>query len=267
MSKDLVQTTVTIEKTGGDAANGGDPTGFFASAQFDPYAEDLATDEAVDKRDKWSVSWADLMMTMFVLFTVLYAYQAGNRRLVLDDGPGVNGISGEGSGQVADVNALHNPTDIYDQAKEAFLDELVDDSVGVDMVADQAVRISIAGDILFDTGMAELRPQARERLWQIASVLRGNNYVINVSGHTDSMPNYSAKYPTNWELSAARATQTARFLIEKTGIPEERFFISAHSWHQPVRPNNSIMNRRENRRVEIILMKDRPYLKSAPQES
>jgi chemotaxis protein MotB len=222
-------------------------------------------DETVGKRDRWSVSWADLMMTMFVLFTVLYAYQAGNRRLVLDDGPGVNTISESGSSQVAEVNTLYNPTDIYDKAKEAFLDEFVDDSVGVDMVSDQAVRISIAGDILFETGMAELLPQARERLWQIASVLRDNNYIINVSGHTDSMPNYSAKYPTNWELSAARATQTARFLMEKAGVPAERFFISAHAWHQPVRPNNSIMNRRQNRRVEIILMKERPYLKSAPQ--
>ncbi|WDP90534.1 MAG: flagellar motor protein MotB [Desulfobacter sp.] len=265
MSTEIVQTAVTTGKTGEDAAQGRQPAGFFASAQFDPYAEDLAAEAGVVKQDKWSVSWADLMMTMFVLFTVLYAYQAGNRRLVLDDGPGVHSISESGAGRVADLNALHNPTDIYDRAREAFLDEFVNDSVGVDMVSDRAVRISIAGDILFDTGMSELRPQARERLRQIAPVLRDSNYIINVSGHTDAMPNYSEKYPTNWELSAARATETARFLIEKEGIPEERFFISAHSWHQPVQPNNSMMNRRQNRRVEIILMKERPYLKSAPQ--
>ena len=263
MSTDIVQ-AVEKDETGGNSANGGDPTGFFASAEFDPYAEDLLAENLTPKSDKWSVSWADLMMTMFVLFTVLYVYQSGNRRLIMDDGPGSHAISETGSGRVANLNALHNPSDIYDRAKEAFLDELVDDTVGVDMVSDQAVRISIAGDILFDTGLAELRPQARERLWQIASVLRDNNYIINVSGHTDSMPNYSEKYPSNWELSAARAARTARFLIEKTGIPENRFFISAHSWHQPVRANDSIMNRRENRRVEIILMKERPYLKSSP---
>lgn len=262
MSSETVQAGKKDE-TVGDSANGRTPTGFFASSGFDPYAEDIMAEEMTVKQDKWSVSWSDLMMTMFVLFTVLYVYQSGNRRLVLGDGPGTHSISETGSGQVADVNALHNPSDIYDMAKEAFLEEMVGD-VGVDMVSDKAVRISIAGDILFDTGLAELRPQARERLWQISSVLRGNNYIINVSGHTDSMPNRSEKYPSNWELSAARAARTARFLIEKTGIPEERFFISAHSWHQPVRPNNSILNRRLNRRVEIILVKERPYLKSSP---
>ena len=256
------------EGSGGDSANGrksGGSSGFFGSNGFDPYGEDILAEDMVLKQDRWSVSWSDLMMTMFVLFTVLYVYQSGNRRLVLDDGPGSHAISENGSGRVADVNALHNPSDIYDRAKEAFLDELVDSTVGVDMVADTAVRISIAGDILFDTGQAELKPRARERLWQIASVLKENNYIINVSGHTDSMPNYSEKYPSNWELSAARATETARFLIETAEIPEDRFFISAHSWHQPVSPNDSTMNRRLNRRVEIILMKERPYLKSSPQ--
>jgi chemotaxis protein MotB len=203
------------------------------------------------------------MMTMFVLFTVLYVYQAGNRDLRLGPGPGGSSLAdGDGSGRVVDINALHNPADIYDRAKEAFMDEIVDDSVGVDMVADKAVRISIAGDILFETGSAELLPQARERLWQISSILRDNNFIINVSGHTDSMPNHSERYPTNWELSAARATQTVRFFIEKTGVAEDRFFISAHAWHQPLRPNNSIANRRLNRRVEIVLMKERPYLRN-----
>jgi len=263
MSTDIVK-TVKTDETGGDSANGGESIGFFASSGFDPYADDILGEDILQKQDKWSVSWSDLMMTMFVLFTVLYVYQSGNRRLILDDGPGTHAISETGSGKVADVNALHNPSDIYDRARQAFMDELVNDAVGVDMVSDKAVRISIAGDILFDTGLAELRPQARERLWQIASVLRGNNYIINVSGHTDSMPNHSEKYPTNWELSAARAARTARFLIEKTGISEERFFITAHSWHQPVRSNDSLTSRRLNRRVEIILMKERPYLTSSP---
>ncbi|MCG8685373.1 MAG: OmpA family protein [Desulfobacterales bacterium] len=253
------------KKTGEEPLQNRLSSGFFTSAEFDPYAEDVLSENIIRKRDKWAVSWSDLMMTMFVLFTVLYVYQAGNRELRLGTGQGGSRISdGEGSGRVMDVQALHNPSDIYDKAKEAFMDEFVDDTVNVDLVSDKAVRISIAGDILFDTGLAVLRPQARERLWQIADLLRDSTYIINVSGHTDSMPNNSEAYPTNWELSAARAATTARFLIETTGIPEERFFISAHSWHQPVRPNNSILNRRLNRRVEIILMKERPYVNSSP---
>lgn len=264
MSTETIQ-PVTTEETGEGADASASPyTGFFMSPEFDPYKTDLMSEGYVQKRDRWSVSWSDLMMTMFILFAVLYVYQAGNRRLILGDGIGAHDISQSGAGRVANLNALHNPTDIYDRAKQAFLDEFVDNSVGVDMVADNAVRISIAGDILFDTGRADLLPQARERLLQIASILRENTYIINVSGHTDSMPNYSDEYPTNWELSAARATRTARFLIETAGIPEARFFVSAHSWHQPIRSNDSAVNRRLNRRVEIILMKERPYLNSSP---
>ncbi|WDP84467.1 MAG: hypothetical protein HUN05_04315 [Desulfobacter sp.] len=146
-------------QTGDEPGKTRESTGFFASDQFDPYGEDLLVDDVVGKRDKWSVSWSDLMMTMFVLFTVLYVYQAGNRELLLGEGPGGSRVSGgEGGGKVMDVDALHNPSDIYDRAKQAFLDEFVDDSMRVDMVSDKAVRISIAGDLLFDTGLADLRP-------------------------------------------------------------------------------------------------------------
>jgi chemotaxis protein MotB len=71
-------------------------------------------------------------------------------------------------------------------------------------------------------------------------------------------------FPTNWELSTARACRVARHLIEEEGIPEERFFISGHSWHQPVAPNTNAYNRSLNRRVEIILMKEMPFQAPVP---
>ena len=221
---------------------------------------DFFLDAGEDKKDRWSISWSDLMMTMFVLFTVLYVYQAGNRELRFGSGPGGNEVTEKGGGKVLEANVFSNPSDIYDYARQAIREEFTNVAASVDMVSDDAVRISIAGDILFDTGRAELRPEARDRLLQIAGILRDNTYTINVVGHTDSMPNHSLKYPTNWELSAARATTTARFLIETAGIEASRFFISAHAWHQPVKPNSNPINRRVNRRVEIILTKERPYL-------
>jgi chemotaxis protein MotB len=220
--------------------------------------------DGFEKKERWSVSWSDLMMTMFVLFTALYVYQVGNRELQFGSGPGVNEISENGAQEVLDTTILKSPSDIYDHARQAVMDEFTSASVDVDMVAGNAVRISIAGDLLFDTGQADLLPLAKERLLQVAALLQDNTYIINVVGHTDSMPNHSKKFPTNWELSSARATETVRFLIETAGIGADRFFISAHAWHQPVRPNTSTFNRRMNRRVEIILMKERPFLNLLP---
>jgi chemotaxis protein MotB len=164
-----------------------------------------------------------------------------------------------GKGSIVDTNIRQKPSDIYNYTRQAVADEFVDDTASVDMVEDRAVRIALAGDLFFDVGRAELKPEAVERLRQVAGILKENTYVINVVGHTDSMPNHSAQYPTNWELSTARACRAARFLIEEAGVSADRFFVSGHSMHQPLAPNNNASNRKLNRRVEIILMKDRPY--------
>ena len=90
-------------------------------------------------------------------------------------------------------------------------------------------------------------------------ILKENSFVINVIGHTDSTPTHSMLYPTNWELSTARACRVARYLITEAGVPKDRFFVSGHASLLPLMPNSTAANRSLNRRVEIILMKDRPY--------
>jgi len=231
----------------------------FTRNEHDPFGIDPLSFPNGRKKEKWSVSWSDLMMTMFILFVVLYVYQAGNRELEFGGGPGKGAISDMGSGHIVDTNIRQKPSDIYNSTRQAVSDEFVDDTASVDMVEDRAVRIALAGDLFFDVGRAELKPQAVERLRQVAGILKENSYVINVVGHTDSMPNHSARYPTNWELSTARACRAARFLIEEAGVSADRFFVSGHSMHQPLEPNTNAANRKLNRRVEIILMKDRPY--------
>jgi len=231
----------------------------FTRNEPDPFGIDPLSFPSTQKKEKWSVSWSDLMMTMFILFVVLYVYQAGNRELQYGRGPGIETISSTGSGSIVDTNIRQKPSDIYNYTRKAVSDEFVDETATVDMVEDRAVRIALAGDLFFDVGQADLKPQAVERLRQVASILKENSYVINVVGHTDSTPNHSDLYPTNWELSTARACRAARFLIEEAGVGADRFFVSGHSIHQPIAPNNNAANRKLNRRVEIILMKDRPY--------
>ena len=151
---------------------------------------------------------------------------------------------------------------VYDQAKQAISEVMVTHPDSVELMKDGAVRIVLAGDLLFDPGKTVLKIGARYQLNQIAKVLSENDLVINVVGHTDDVPARSAQYPTNWELSSKRAVTVARYLIEVAKVDEKRIFVSAHSFHQPVKQNDTAYNRALNRRVEIILIKQKPYMQS-----
>ncbi|MBI9087684.1 MAG: flagellar motor protein MotB [Desulfobacterium sp.] len=205
------------------------------------------------------MSWSDLMMTMFIFFVILYVYQAGSRTLEFGPGPGASTVSESDSGNIVEVNTQARPSEIFNQTRQAILDEFVE-GAKVDLVEDRAVRISLAGDLFFDVGRADLKPEARWRLSQIGKILQDNSFIVNVIGHTDSMPNHSDLYSSNWELSTARACRVVRYLIKDAGLPEERFFVSGHASLQPLMPNDTAYNRSLNRRVEIILMKERPYV-------
>lgn len=215
------------------------------------------------RSNKWSVSWSDLMMTMFIFFAVMYAFQTGNRDLMFGKGPGKNNLSNSGSQNVLNIGVEQSPSNLYNQTKQAVSEIMVTKPNSVDLMKDGAVRIVLAGDLLFDPGKADLKIGARYQLDQIARVLDENDLTVNVVGHTDDAPTRSDEFPTNWELSSKRAVMVARYLTEVTKIDERRVFISAHSFYQPVRPNDTAYNRSLNRRVEIILVKQQnPYVQS-----
>jgi len=210
------------------------------------------------KTNKWSVSWSDLMMTMFVFFAVMYAFQTGNRELSFGSGPGKSKFSESGSGKVLNIGGESRPSLIDDQTRQAVADVMMDGLDSVQWTREGAVRIVLAGDLLFDPGRVDLKISARYQLDQIARVLNENDFIINVVGHTDDAQTRSELYPTNWELSSQRAVVVARYLTEVTKVDEKRIFVSAHSSHQPVQENDTGANRALNRRVELILMKTKP---------
>jgi chemotaxis protein MotB len=74
----------------------------------------------------------------------------------------------------------------------------------------------------------------------------------------------SARFPSNWELSLARAGRVARLLIESTGLPPTQFRVTGYSFYRPLRPNTNDENRRINRRVEIVLSKELPQVQAIP---
>jgi len=242
----------------------------------------------------WAVGWADLMMTMFVLFLVMYLYQTAQQHQMAEHGlasPLVKmsqkgkfiqgdqtiqqeakyGKDGQGEmeqqaaeGQKPEANQIDDRSDhnkmemtrLYDLAILTLNDKDLAKFADIELSPDRTVRIVLAADLLFSSGYADLGAAAREKIQKIASLLKKTPYMINVIGHTDNVPIKSGPFATNWELSVMRATAVARFLIEEMEVPAFQFSVTGHSYYQPQVDNDTSINRAKNRRVEIIISRE-----------
>jgi len=119
------------------------------------------------------------------------------------------------------------------------------------------LAVDLAEQIFFDSGKATLKKEGKEVLRKVGEALKEyEDKVIRVVGHTDNVPvskSLQAVFPTNWELSVARATTVVRFLQE-VGVPPERMVASGRGEYDPVASNDTPEGRQENRRIEIMLI-------------
>jgi chemotaxis protein MotB len=133
--------------------------------------------------------------------------------------------------------------------------EISDGQIQVERLRGQ-LRVDMVDEILFDSGEASLKPAGKEVLQKLASVLAGADRQIRVQGHTDDVPiagRLAQTFPTNWELSAARAVNVVRFLQEGAGLDPVQLSASALSQYRPRVPNDGPEGRQKNRRIEILL--------------
>jgi len=119
------------------------------------------------------------------------------------------------------------------------------------------LAVDLAEQIFFDSGRATLKKEGKEVLKKVGDALKGyENKIIRVVGHTDNVPvakSLQATFPSNWELSVARATNVVRYLQE-VGVPPERMVPSGRAQYDPVAPNDTPEGRQKNRRIEIMLI-------------
>ncbi len=123
----------------------------------------------------------------------------------------------------------------------------------------EGIRVSVSDDIIFASGSAELDPVGRKVLEKVSSQLVKLDHSIEVQGHTDDQglkASLRERFPTNWELAAARAARVTR-LMQERGIPGERLRVVSFASYRPMVSNDSADNRSQNRRIEIRL-KPRP---------
>jgi chemotaxis protein MotB len=115
------------------------------------------------------------------------------------------------------------------------------------------IRLILQEKILFSSGSAEIKPETYPILDKLYEILKDLPNPVEVEGHTDSIPISTEKFPSNWELSTARASSIVRYFIAK-GINPERLKASGYADTKPIATNATPEGRAQNRRVEIVIL-------------
>jgi chemotaxis protein MotB len=220
---------------------------------------------------RWLLTYADLITLLMVFFVVMYSVSrvdvaryealAGSlRESFLDIAPGREAGTGLLSGGSAIVGAgrggLNELERMGHDIAAAAKAGSYGDKIGV-YYGERGLTISL-GAVLFDLGQATIRPDGAEILKQVAVYLAKVPNCISVEGYTDDLPIATTIFPSNWELSACRATNVVHFLARTQGLRPDRFLIIGYGEYRPVVPNDTEVNRAKNRRVDIVVLSKPP---------
>ncbi|PAV27351.1 chemotaxis protein MotB [Tamilnaduibacter salinus] len=237
-------------------------------------------------RERWLISYADFITLLFGFFVVMYSVSSVNqgkykvlsetltgvfnapqrsvRPVPVGDSPAVRppaseqviqppvnqapeAAQGEGSGSDASQSLKSMAGHL-----QAEFQSLIRQGVVSVETNEQWIELSLRNSLLFGSGTAEPHYDAFPVAEKIAGIVDGYNNAVRVEGFTDNRPIQTASYPTNWELSAARAAAIVR-LLAQNGVDPQRMAAVGYGAHQPVARNDTPEGRSRNRRVVILI--------------
>lgn len=137
------------------------------------------------------------------------------------------------------------------EAKEAVKSSKMEEEAEVKIEGDKLL-IRAKGRVFFDLGKAKIRKRAIKFLKNLTTIMKKFNYDLTVEGHTDDIPIKSRRYPSNWELSSARASSVIRYFINSEKIEPIRLTAIGYADTRPIAPNKTKSGRAKNRRVEFL---------------
>jgi len=164
-------------------------------------------------------------------------------------------------GRPSDKAKIEELKDELARLREAksMLDSRLRSEIDSDQVSltmdDRGIVITFVAEVLFDSGKADLKPDGKNMLKKVASVIsqEAADNEIGVEGHTDNVPIKLSGWKSNWELSATRATSVLHYLISDCGLKPNNLSATGYGEYRPVKSNNTKEGRQANRRVEIII--------------
>lgn len=239
--------------------------------------------------ERWLVSYADFITLLFAVFVVLYAMGQSDKKKVEEVmqsiqssfgmstagavAPKINvipsksinlmptikpelsivpsGRTGRGQGKTRaeekDFRQIKSSIEAY------LVKQGAQNKVSLNITR-RGLVVSLKEAGFFDSGQAQIRPDAYELVNTIAEVMTQYNNPLRVEGHTDNMPINSAQFPSNWELSTARATNGLKYLIKHFDVDPDKISATGYAEFRPIADNATAEGRAKNRRVDLVML-------------
>jgi chemotaxis protein MotB len=221
---------------------------------------------------RWLLTYADMITLLMAFFIMMYSMSILNlnkfKQVAMSIRSGFNGpTDAQGrsllgtSGPITvkpalmDKESLGVPSQVVERIQTLVKENKLQKSVALRQ-DERGLVISVVSDkVLFEKSGAELSPAAKKLVCSIAMTIKDIPNLIRVEGHTCNLPIVSPRFPSNWELSTARAATVVRCLIDNVGFPSQRLSAAGFADSRPIAPNNDEKNRALNRRVDIVVLK------------
>lgn len=236
-------------------------------------------------KERWLISYADFITLLFAFFVVMYSVSSVNQGKYKVLSETLTGVfnAPQRSFQPIEVGDQPQPlvsdavipppvseaprnrereAEARSRALSAMADQLAlefEELIGQGVItlesSDRWLELNLPNSLLFGSGDAEPHYDAFAVIEKIATVLRNRDNAVKVEGFTDDRPISSQRFPSNWELSAARAAAVVR-MLSMEGIEPERLAAVGYGRFQPVARNDTDEGRRRNRRVVLLISRD-----------
>ncbi|KXO10241.1 MULTISPECIES: flagellar motor protein MotD [Marinobacter] len=239
-------------------------------------------------KERWLISYADFITLLFAFFVVMYSVSSVNEGKYKVLSETLTGVFNAPQRSVQPVQVGDQPVRVPTSSPEDVIpppvaeaprnpqldaesrtqalrtmadqltmefDELINQGVVSLETNEQWLELNLPNSMLFSSGDAEPHYDAFQVIEKIATVLRNRDNAIKVEGFTDNQPIRTSRFPSNWELSSARASAVARMLMME-GVEPERLAAVGYGQYQPVARNDTEEGRRRNRRVVLLISRD-----------
>lgn len=251
-----------------------------------------------EKVDRWLVSYADFITLLFATFVILYALSqvdvsdftklnesiktAFDKPSIMQGSSGImpnNGdsiLEGKNNSVITPLMLEYTNPKYEQEAYNAIKQEIEELSKLKELkgvkadIDDRGLVVKLENaDIMFQSGTAKLEPSAMKQLDKVGLLISQKfmMHSIRIEGNTDDLPVTNRLYPSNWELSSARACSIVRYLADKFKLKEDLFTAVGYGSTRPIVKNNNEKNRAKNRRVEIIVVRNKYKVNESAQNT
>ncbi|HID95627.1 MAG TPA: flagellar motor protein MotB [Candidatus Latescibacteria bacterium] len=224
--------------------------------------EKRGNDKGTDDSSGWTTTYGDLMTLLLTFFVLLFSFsviELTKFRKAMGSLKGALGVLKAEESMIkigetpyprmSSEEAMEMRKSVLDLKKYVRLEDY-DKAIYIEETGKELI-INISNPIMFDLGRADLKPEIRPLLDKIAAVIEYSKSNVKIEGHTDDLPIRTSRFPSNWELSTARAVNVLRYFVDKARIDPKRLSAVGYGQYHPLFPNDSEEHRARNRRAVI----------------